>query len=61
MILETIGAIGWIMIAGGLLGIIYNLIHGTDDAPRQSTRHAPSQYLMTDQEWADGPLRGERT
>ena len=48
---ETIGAMGWIMIAGGLLGIIYNLIHGRDDAPRRPKRHAPSQYIMTDQDW----------
>lgn len=49
--LATIGAIGWVMIAGGLLGIIYNLIHGADDAPRRPTWHAPSQYIMAPQDW----------
>ena len=28
--MATLGMVGWIMVVGGLMGIIYNLIYGED-------------------------------
>jgi hypothetical protein len=52
--------IGGIIILFSLLGIADLLTGDATEPPRHAPRrHAPSQYICTDQDWADGPLRKE--